>query len=48
VTGDGPQLTAAGVVPVTGLDDFRPEEEYVTFRCHDPGGTEIEVFWEAP
>jgi catechol 2,3-dioxygenase-like lactoylglutathione lyase family enzyme len=40
-------LVAAGVV-VTPLEDFRPEEEYVTFRCHDPDGTEIEVFWEAP
>jgi hypothetical protein len=29
--------------------DVRPDEEYeyVTFRCHDPDGTEIEVFWEA-
>ena len=40
-------LVAAGVRVAT-LQDFRPEEAYVTFRCHDPDGTEIEVFWEAP
>ena len=28
------------------LEDARPDEEYVTFRCWDPDGTEIEVFWE--
>jgi hypothetical protein len=33
-------------VAVTNLQDFRPDEEYVTFRGHDPDGTEIEVFWE--
>ncbi|MGH9236092.1 MAG: VOC family protein [Acidimicrobiales bacterium] len=38
-------LAAAGVA-VTNLQDFRPDEEYVTFRGHDPDGTEIEVFWE--
>lgn len=38
-------LAEAGVL-VTPLDDFRPGEEYVTFRCADPDGTEIEVFWE--
>ena len=30
---------------MTNLQDFR-DEEYVTFRGHDPDGTEIEVFWE--
>ena len=29
------------------LDDYRPCEDYVTFRCWDPDDTEIEVFWEA-
>jgi catechol 2,3-dioxygenase-like lactoylglutathione lyase family enzyme len=41
------RLVAAGVAP-GALEDFRPGEEYVTFRCRDPDGTEIEVFWEAP
>jgi catechol 2,3-dioxygenase-like lactoylglutathione lyase family enzyme len=39
-------LAAAGV-PVRAVEDYRPGEEYVTFRCWDPDGTEIEVFWEA-
>ena len=38
-------LSAAGV-PVRGLEDHRPAEQYVTFRCWDPDGTEIEVYWE--
>jgi catechol 2,3-dioxygenase-like lactoylglutathione lyase family enzyme len=40
------QLVAGGV-RVTQLDDHRPAEGYVTFRCWDPDGTEVEVFWEA-
>ena len=40
-------LVADGV-RVGDLEDFRPGESYVTFRCRDPDGTEIEVFWEAP
>ena len=28
------------------LQDHRPDEDYVTFRCWDPDGTEIEVFWD--
>ena len=28
------------------LDDERPAEDDVSFRCWDPDGTEIEVFWE--
>ena len=28
------------------LEDSRPHEDYVTFRCWDPDGTEIEVFWD--
>ena len=39
------QLTSVGVA-ATDVQDFRPEESFVTFRCHDPDGTEIEVFWE--
>jgi catechol 2,3-dioxygenase-like lactoylglutathione lyase family enzyme len=31
---------------VTALEDFRPAERYVTFRCWDPDGTEVEVFWD--
>lgn len=38
-------LSAAGVT-TTGVEDFRPGEEYMTFRCVDPDGTEVEVFWE--
>ena len=25
----------------------RDEDDYVTFRCWDPDGTEIELFWDA-
>ena len=39
-------LEAAGV-RTGGVQDFRPGEDYVTFRCWDPDGTEIELFWEA-
>jgi catechol 2,3-dioxygenase-like lactoylglutathione lyase family enzyme len=38
-------LAASGVT-VTAVDDLRPDERYVTFRCWDPDGTEVEVFWE--
>ena len=40
------QLVAGGM-RVSDLEDHRPAEAYVTFRCWDPDGTEIEVFWEA-
>ena len=40
-------LATAGV-RMGELEDFRPDEQYVTFRCWDPDGTEVEVFWEAP
>ena len=39
------ELADAGV-RVGELEDFRPDEQYVTFRCWDPDGTEVEVFWE--
>jgi catechol 2,3-dioxygenase-like lactoylglutathione lyase family enzyme len=39
------ELAAAGVT-TTDVQDFRPGEDYVGFRCWDPDGTEIEVFWE--
>jgi len=32
--------------PVGPLQDERPDEDYVSFRCWDPDGTEIEVFWD--
>src|SRR4051794_35477442 len=38
-------LCAAGV-RCGELEDFRPDEQYVTFRCWDPDGTEIENYWE--
>jgi catechol 2,3-dioxygenase-like lactoylglutathione lyase family enzyme len=40
------QLAATGL-EVAEVEDFRPAEDYVTFRCWDPDGTEVEVFWEA-
>jgi catechol 2,3-dioxygenase-like lactoylglutathione lyase family enzyme len=40
------KLTTSGVA-TSRLEDFRPDEQYVTFRCWDPDHTEIEVFWEA-
>jgi catechol 2,3-dioxygenase-like lactoylglutathione lyase family enzyme len=39
---------SASNVRVSDVQDLRPGEDYVTFRCSDPDGTEIEVFWEAP
>ena len=41
------ELGAAGV-RTTAIEDSRPDEAYVTFRCWDPDGTEVEVFWEQP
>ena len=41
------ELSSAGV-RLTAVDDHRPGEAYTTFRCWDPDGTEVEVFWEAP
>jgi catechol 2,3-dioxygenase-like lactoylglutathione lyase family enzyme len=35
---------AVGGVRVGDLEDERPVDDYVTFRCWDPDGTEIEVF----
>jgi catechol 2,3-dioxygenase-like lactoylglutathione lyase family enzyme len=35
----------AGGVTAGALE--RDEEDYVTFRCWDPDGTEIELFWDA-
>ncbi len=40
------EIAVAGV-RVGPLEDHRPAEAYVTFRCWDPDGTEVEVFWEA-
>lgn len=37
------ELVGAGV-RVADVEDFRPDEDYVTFRCWDPDGTEIEVY----
>lgn len=39
------RLHGAGV-PATAVEDHRPAEDYVTFRCWDPDGTEIEVYWD--
>jgi len=38
-------LIAAGV-SVSDPHDGRPDDDYVSFRCWDPDGTEVEVFWE--
>jgi len=37
---------AAAEVPVVDIVDQRPRSDYVTFRCWDPDGTEIELFWD--
>jgi hypothetical protein len=39
------ELEAAGV-RVRPVEDHRPAEAYVTFRCWDPDATEIEIFFE--
>lgn len=41
------ELMEAADVVTTAVQDCRPTEAYVTFRCWDPDGTEVEVFWEA-
>jgi catechol 2,3-dioxygenase-like lactoylglutathione lyase family enzyme len=33
---------------LTAVEDHRPDEAYVTFRCWDPDGTEVEVYWDSP
>ena len=33
-------------VRVSELEDCRPDEQHVSFRCWDPDDTEIEVFWQ--
>jgi catechol 2,3-dioxygenase-like lactoylglutathione lyase family enzyme len=45
VAGLHEELAGAGA-RLTEVEDFRPGEAYVTFRCWDPDGTEIEVFWD--
>ena len=39
------RLAGAGV-RTGAVEDYRPDELYVTFRCWDPDGTEIEIFWD--
>ncbi len=36
------RLTSAGV----RVGELETEDGYVTFRCWDPDGTEIEVYWD--
>jgi catechol 2,3-dioxygenase-like lactoylglutathione lyase family enzyme len=38
-------LAAAGV-RTAEVEDHRPGEDYDTFRCWDPDGTEVEVYWD--
>ena len=38
------ELSSAGV-RTTPIDDGRPDDLSLTFRCWDPDGTEIEIFW---
>jgi catechol 2,3-dioxygenase-like lactoylglutathione lyase family enzyme len=45
VVGAHGALEAAGV-ELGDLADHRPGEDYVTFRCWDPDGTEVEVYWD--
>lgn len=40
------QVLAEAGADLGALEDGRPDEDYVTFRCWDPDGTEIEVFWD--
>lgn len=40
------RLDLAGAARVGPLTDERPDEDYVSFRCWDPDGTEIEVYWD--
>jgi catechol 2,3-dioxygenase-like lactoylglutathione lyase family enzyme len=35
-------MTEHGLTP----GELQDWEDYVTFRCHDPDGHEVEVFWE--
>lgn len=39
------EMATAGVT-VTELEDHRPSSSYVSFRCWDPDGTEVEQFWD--
>ena len=39
------RLAGSGV-SVSDLEDHRPDDDYVTFRCWDPDGTEVEVYWD--
>lgn len=41
------RLTAAGVT-ATPVDDRRPADAHMSFRCWDPDGTEVEVYWQSP
>ena len=36
----------AALSQVGPLIDERPGDDYVSFRCWDPDGTEIEVYWD--
>lgn len=36
------RLRTAGVA----VGAVETHDDYVSFRCHDPDGTEIEIFWE--
>lgn len=45
VTAFHARLGDAGV-RTTSLDDVGPDDDYVSFRCWDPDGTEVEIFWE--
>jgi catechol 2,3-dioxygenase-like lactoylglutathione lyase family enzyme len=38
-------MAGAGV-PVHDVEDHRPGSAYVSFRCWDPDGTEVEQFWD--
>ena len=40
------QRLAADGVRVSEVHDGRPGDDYVSFRCWDPDGTEVELFWE--
>ncbi len=45
--GDLHSQLSAGRVTTSAIEDLHPDEAYVSFRCWDPDGTEVEVFWDA-
>lgn len=45
VAGCHRRLSSAGV-RTSAVEDHGPAEDDVSFRCWDPNGTEVEVYWD--